>query len=90
MTTHTVTRIIDGDTFEVSPMKNFNGRSFSKIRPAGFDAREIGQYGAITDTNKLTRLIYGKQVQLDSIKQSYDRLLCKVWVSGKPLPSLVK
>lgn len=37
-----VTKIIDGDTFEVSPNWEWDGKSGNVVRPTGFDAPEIG------------------------------------------------
>jgi len=37
-----VTRIVDGDTFEVAPKWEWDGAEGSRIRPIGYDTPERG------------------------------------------------
>lgn len=62
MATFTVKQIIDGDTFQVSPSWEWNGQSGDRVRPAGYDAPEMHQYGGQAAKEKLARLIMGKMV----------------------------
>ena len=40
-----VVTIIDGDTFDVSPQWRWNGQDGSRVRPTGYDAPELQNYG---------------------------------------------
>jgi len=84
--THTVTKIIDGDTFEMTPDWEFQGQTGNVVRPRGYDTSEWGQPGYQEAKNKLTSLILHKEVELKNpIKLTYDRLLCDVYYQGKNL-----
>ena len=81
-----VTRIIDGDTFEVLPEWEWEGQKGDVVRPRGYDTPELGQTGYQEAKNKLTNLILNKMVELkDPIKLTYGRLLCDVYYQGKSL-----
>ena len=41
MPVFSVTSIIDGDTFAVSPEWKWNGETGTRVRPAGYDAPEL-------------------------------------------------
>ncbi len=83
---HKVTRIIDGDTFEVSPNWEFEGQTGDIVRPQGYDTPEWGQPGHQEAKNRLTSLILHKEVELKNlIGLSYNRLLCDVYYEGKTL-----
>jgi endonuclease YncB( thermonuclease family) len=56
----TVTRIIDGDTFEIG--KKIDG--INRIRIADVDTPEIGEKGYEKMTDYLKKLILGKKVKL--------------------------
>ena len=75
-----VVKVIDGDTFEVSPKWTWNNQEGNIVRANGYDTPEEGhpRYQAAED--KLTRLILGKEVGLkNAIKITYGRLLCEVY-----------
>jgi len=80
MPTFTVTSIIDGDTFEVTPQWKWNGTTGTRVRPTGYNAPEMNSYGGQNAKDKLTRLIYGQHVELRSAyKIDRDRLICDVF-----------
>lgn len=86
----TVTGIVDGDTFRVSPKWRLKVRGVEKrgniIRPTGYDTPERNQPGFQEATLKLKKLILGKRVILKRpIKLTYGRLLCDVYFEGKNL-----
>ena len=86
MSTFTVTTIIDGDTFEVSPQWKWNGQEGSRIRPTGYNAPELYSYGGQAAKDKLSKLILGKQVELrTAYKIDRGRLVCDVYFKGKYL-----
>ena len=86
MPTFTVTSIIDGDTFEVSPQWKWNGVTGDRVRPTGYDAPELHAYGGQTAKNNLSRLINGQQVELrTAYKVDRGRLVCDVFFSNRNL-----
>jgi endonuclease YncB( thermonuclease family) len=81
-----VTRVIDGDTFDVSPGWTWNGNSGSRVRPAGYDAPEAWSSGGAAATERLSGLILGKMVELGTGHcVDRGRLVCDVYVNGKNL-----
>ena len=84
-----VTRVIDGDSFEVSG---------DEVRLADASAPEWNMPGGTEATNALYNLISGKIVYLDTDQKSgrdrYDRLIAVVYVRarahGIPLIALVR
>ena len=86
MSTFTVTTIIDGDTFEVTPNWQWNGETGTRVRPTGYDAPELGSYGGQVAKDKLSNLILGKKVDLrEAHKIDRGRLVCDVFFNGRNL-----
>jgi len=86
MSVFTVTAIIDGDTFEVSPQWKWNGETGTRVRPTGYDAPEMGTYGGQAAKDKLSRLILREEVDLRAAyKVDRGRLVCDVYFRGKNL-----
>jgi len=86
MPAFTVTSIIDGDTFEVSPQWKWNGATGERVRPTGYDAPELHANGGQTAKGKLSRLIYGQQVELrTAYKVDRGRLVCEVFFANRNL-----
>jgi endonuclease YncB( thermonuclease family) len=82
----TVTSIIDGDTFEVSPQWKWNGETGKRVRPTGYNAPELHAFGGQAAKDKLSRLIYGEQVELRTAhKVDRGRLVCDVYYKGRYL-----
>ena len=89
--TFTVTKIIDGDTFEVTPGWKWNNEEGSIVRALGYDTPEKGQMGHDEAANRLKQLINGKNVELKNpVKLTYGRLLCDVYINGKNIASYFK
>jgi endonuclease YncB( thermonuclease family) len=83
-----VAKIIDGDTFEVSPNWKWNGQSGALVRPTGYDAPELHGYGGQAAKDKLTRLIFGEKVDLrKAYRVDRGRLVCDVYFKGHNLAS---
>ena len=81
-----VTHVKDGDTFQVSPNWEFNGKSGNWVRPVGFNTPEKGEPGYQEAKSKLRRLIRGKEVELKNpIKITQNRLLCEAYYEGRNL-----
>lgn len=79
-----VTKVIDGDTFEVTPNWTWNNQSGNVVRPNGYDTPEEGQFGHQAARDKLAALILGKDVELkNAVKITYGRLLCDVFYNGR-------
>jgi len=80
----TVTKIIDGDTFETSRRKR-------PVRLANVDAPEKRQPGYQQAKAKLAQLIGGKQVTVDTVaRDPYRRAVAKVKADGKSINRQVK
>ncbi|UYP44184.1 hypothetical protein NEF87_000469 [Candidatus Lokiarchaeum ossiferum] len=91
MSRYKVVKVIDGDTFVVSPGWSWKGKKGNRVRPEGYDARELNQYGGKTDMKKLEKLILGKTIEITkNIKFSYNRLLYVVKYRGKDLKNSMK
>ncbi|MCK5240902.1 thermonuclease family protein [bacterium] len=81
-----VTKVIDGDTFEVLPDWKWNNQEGNVIRANGYNTPEQGQAGYQAAKDKLTSLILGKEVEIkNAIKFTYGRLLCDVFYKGTSL-----
>ena len=86
MPAFTVTSVIDGDTFDVSPQWNWNGQTGNRVRPTGYNAPELHEYGGQAARKKLSSLILGKRVELrNSRKIDRGRLVCGVYFNGRNL-----
>lgn len=84
MSIFTVTSVVDGDTFEVSPQWRWKDQTGNRVRPTGYDAPEMHETGGQNAKNKLARLILGGQVELSSVyKIDHSRLVCDVYYNGK-------
>lgn len=86
MPAFTVTSIIDGDTFGVSPQWKWNGTTGTCVRPAGYNAPELHTYGGQATKDKLSRLINGHQVDLrTAYRIDRGRLVCEVFFGSRNL-----
>jgi endonuclease YncB( thermonuclease family) len=86
MPAFTVTSIIDGDTFEVSPQWKWNGTTGTRVRPAGYGAPEMHTYGGQAAKDKLSRLVKAQQVELrEAHRVDRGRLVCDVFFHNKNL-----
>lgn len=82
----TVTSIIDGDTFDVSPAWAWNGQKGTRVRPTGYDTPEIGAPFSAVATTRLRQLIGGKTIELRNARTiDRGRLVCDVSVNGRDL-----
>lgn len=73
----TVTRVIDGDTFETASRKN-------PVRLANVDTPEKGTPGAAKARDALSKLILGKVVAIDTkARDPYGRAVANVKVGVK-------
>lgn len=86
MSKFTVTQVIDGDTFDVTPKWQWNNQTGDRVRPTGYDAPEIDQPGGAAAKAKLERLVLGKQVELrNAATIDRGRLVCDVLLDGRNL-----
>jgi len=80
----TVTKIIDGDTFETSSRKN-------PIRLANVDTPEKRQAGYMDAKKVLSNLILGKSVIVDTVARDvYGRTVANVKVDNKSVNNTMK
>jgi len=81
-----VIEVTDGDTFKVSPNWKWNDKTGDTIRANGYNTPERGKPGHEESTEKLKKLILGKEVDLKTcIDITYGRLLCDVYYNGENL-----
>jgi endonuclease YncB( thermonuclease family) len=92
MQLYLVKKVIDGDTFEVSPDIPRNAvlqtsmqpletpNMFKKVRLANINAPEIRTLPGKLATTYLKGLIEGKHVTLKPIGISYDQVVADVWI----------
>ena len=86
MATFTVTEVVDGDTFDVTPNWRWQGQVGSRVRPTGFDAPESSTVGGMAAKTKLERLISGRKIELGTAyKVDRGRLVCDVYFNGQKL-----
>ena len=72
-----VVRVIDGDTFMTASRKN-------PVRLANVDAPEKGERGSKKATDALKKMVYGKEVNIDTkARDSYGRSVANVKVGRK-------
>jgi len=84
----TVTKVIDGGLFEVSPdWRWHHTKAYGKcVRPTGYYSPEKGEQGYQEAKDKLTGLILGEKVVLkDQIGLIYGILICDVEYKGRNL-----
>ncbi len=80
MPTFTVTSVIDGDTFEVTPQWQWNGQTGTRVRPTGYYAPELHTSAGQVAKDKLSRLILGQQIELrTAYRIDRGRLVCEVY-----------
>ena len=82
----TVTRVIDGDTFEVD--RAINGAM--SVRLANYDAPEKDQPDGQKATDMLKRLIDGRTVTIKPKSTSYDRIVAEVFYNGENVTDLLR
>ncbi len=85
--TFVVTRIVDGDTFDVYPRWRIQRGRFLEgvcIRPVGYDTPEQGQTGYCEATKKLEELIFEKEICIENVSfvDRYGRLGAQVLFQG--------
>jgi endonuclease YncB( thermonuclease family) len=82
-----VAKVIDGDTFEVSPNWKWDENSGNRVRPNGYDTPEKGEEGYEDATNWLKALIEGEEVELQNPQtiDQWGRLVCDVIYNGRNL-----
>ncbi|TYC63969.1 thermonuclease family protein [Rhodobacterales bacterium] len=91
--TSTVSRVIDGDTFQLS-------RPLVRVRLCGVDTPERGRRGYREATQYVKNLVVGKQVQCRTVgegtpcdgrsrKKSYDRFVAQCFVDGQDIAMML-
>lgn len=87
----TVIRVIDGNTFEVSPHWNWNDQTGSVVKATGYDVPKQGEPGYQTAKDKLEKLLLNEQVELlKPLKLPSGRLLADVEYKGLNLADYFK
>lgn len=81
-----VTRVIDGDTFEVKTKIGDTNR----VRIAGYNAPEINEHGGKKAAKKLKYLIEGENVSLVPKARSYGHVVADVRISRRKVSKIMK
>jgi len=78
-----VTKIIDENTFEVTPFWEWHGENGVLIHVASYKAPAPGKPGHEKFKNRLMELLLGKRVTLkDAMAIEDDALVCEVCIDG--------
>jgi endonuclease YncB( thermonuclease family) len=86
MAKFTVSQIIDGDTFSVSGGWQWGDHTGERVRPTGYDAPEMHQFGGAAAKQKLANLILGRQITLSNPRTvDRGRVVCDVFYNGRHL-----
>jgi len=81
-----VVHVVDGDTFDVSPGWQWKGYEGTRVRPTGYDAPELHEFGGQAAKDKLTRLLLNQTVTLGpAYRIDHPRLVCDVYFQGRNL-----
>jgi len=82
-----VTKVIDGDTFDVD--RNID--DISRIRLADIDTPEKGSSGAVNASTALKALIENKNVDTDKVViDDYGRIVANVYQGGTNINNYMK
>jgi len=80
-----VVAVLDGETFEVHPRWDWNGRTGTKVRTRDSYAPEAMGGNSDAAEDKLAELILGDKVELEPRHIHGDHLVCDVFLDGKSL-----
>ena len=87
METFTVTAVIDGNTFEVSPKWEYGDDTGERVQAVGYDAPKAGKR-AMAAEQKLSILLQNKKVELGEVQGvERGRLVCEAYFEGRNLAS---
>ncbi len=82
----TVTQVIDGDTFDISPGWRWENEEGSRIRIANYDAPELRAQGGGAAKSRLERPILRQMVSIgNGYRVDRGRLVCDVFLNGRLL-----
>ena len=85
-----VTKVIDGDTFEIEKGWKWGENRGKLVRPTGYNTPEKGKTGYEEAKNKLTKLILGKIIEIDKAETiDHGRLVCPVVFSSQTASAIV-
>ena len=81
-----VTKILDGNTFEVKPFWEWEDENGVLVRATGYEAPAAGEPGYEAVKNQLMGLLFSEQVTLKhAVAIEDDALVCAVYIDGKNL-----
>ena len=88
----TVTEVINGDTFKVSPRWHSTGNEEGDtIKINGFTNPDESKAGSVDAKQTLESIILNKSVELrNPIKATQGQLMCDVAMDGKNITTLMK
>ena len=81
-----VTKILDGNTFEVTPFWQWHNENGVIVSARGYQAPATGEADYEEIKTKLMELLFGERVTLtDAVAIKDDTLVCKVFIQDKDL-----
>lgn len=80
-----VTYIVDGDGFCVG-----NEQGGIEVRLADFNACELNEPGGQAAKEILRKIVFGKHVECDAGRRSYDRVVAQCTVDGQPVGNVLR
>ena len=73
-------KVVDGDTFDVSPDWKWNGETGPRVRPTDFDAAEIGSRDGQSAKDILACLVLNQRMDLrEAYRVDRGRLICNIF-----------
>ena len=87
-----VTKVVDGDTFEVMPDWQYGEtKTGNRVRIADYDAPELNSSGGKVAKRELGKLLDDQFVELDSEAiDVYGRLVANVYLDGQDVVELLR
>jgi hypothetical protein len=86
-----VTKIVDENTFEVTPFWEWHGENGVLVHVASYKAPAPGRSGHEKFKNILMELLFGKRVTLkDAVTIEDDALVCEIYIDGKNLTEYLR
>ena len=81
-----VTKILDGNTFEVKPFWEWQDENGVLVRATGYAVPATGEPGYEAVKNQLMELLFGETVTLKhAVAIEDDALVCEVYLDGRNL-----
>ena len=86
-----VTKVVDGDTFKVTPNWKYGTKIGNRVRIASYDAPELNSSAGKVAKRELRALLDDQSVELESEAiDKYGRLVANVYLDGEDVIELLE